>query len=108
MNIFTDSAPIGPVLAVAMGVEVSQKAAGRTVTAGATLMLPGSLVEIVLRSDPVVIGSALVGADGSASVTGVIPEGREPGQHTIEVRGTGADGTAVPSTKSKPSAPVAS
>jgi hypothetical protein len=97
VNIFTDSAPIGPVLTVAMGVEVSQKAAGRTVTAGATLMLPGSLVEIVLRSDPVVIGSAVVGADGAASVTGVIPEGLEPGQHTIEVRGTGADGTAVQS-----------
>ena len=97
VNIFTDSAPIGPVLTVAMGVEVSQKAAGRTVTAGATLMLPGSLLEIVLRSDPVVIGSAVVGADGSASATGVIPEGLEPGQHTIEVRGTGADGTAVQS-----------
>ena len=80
-----------------MGVEVSQKAAGRTVTAGATLMLPGSLLEIVLRSDPVVIGSAVVGADGSASATGVIPEGLEPGQHTIEVRGTGADGMAVQS-----------
>ena len=97
VNIFTDSAPIGPVLTVAMGVEVSQKAAGRTVTAGATLMLPGSLLEIVLRSDPVVIGSAVVGADGSASATGVIPEGLEPGQHTIEVRGTGADGMAVQS-----------
>lgn len=97
VNIFTDPAPIGPVLTVDMGVEVSKKAAGRTVTAGATLMLPGSLVEIVLRSDPVVIGSATVGADGSAAVTGVIPEGLEPGQHTIEVRGTGADGAPVQS-----------
>jgi hypothetical protein len=43
----------------------------------------GETIELVLHSDPVELGSAVVGADGAATATVTVPSGVEPGEHTL-------------------------
>ena len=66
--------------------------ANRTITISGAGWLPGSTVTITLQSTPQTLGTAQVAADGTFSATVQIPCNVDPGQHTISVSGTGADG----------------
>jgi alpha-L-fucosidase len=60
---------------------------------------PGEQVLIVLHSDPVQLGTATVGANGTFQTAVVIPKNTEIGQHTIEVVGVSCGvTTSVPLT----------
>lgn len=69
-----------------------------TATAGGAVTVTGSgwhadsQVTTTLRSDPVVLGTAGVGADGSFAQQYTIPASTPPGAHTITLDGTGPDG----------------
>ena len=54
--------------------------------------LAGSEVTATLRSDPVVLGTSVAGADGTVSQEYVVPASTPLGAHTITLDGTGADG----------------
>lgn len=78
--------------------ETTVTVATTVVTAGGTLTisgdgwLPGSTVSLTLLSDPVDLGTAAVDDDGEFSTAVTIPADTPPGDHTIRVAGTGADG----------------
>jgi hypothetical protein len=54
--------------------------------------MPESEVTVTMRSEPVVLGMAAVGADGTFAQTYTVPAGTAAGAHTITLSGTGADG----------------
>jgi hypothetical protein len=53
----------------------------------------GVTVDAVIHSTPRSLGSTVVGADGSFTLTGTIPEDIEPGSHTVIVTVTQVDGS---------------
>ncbi len=57
-----------------------------TITAGT--YSAGSTVEFTLASTPTSLGSATADANGVATLTAAIPDGTEPGDHTITASGT--------------------
>lgn len=65
---------------------------GEAITVSGSGWLPGSTVTLTLFSDPIDLGSAAVGADGTFSTQVVIPSSVSPGTHELRVSGTGADG----------------
>lgn len=80
---------------------------GEPISAGATLgigssllftgsgLLPGSKFRVELHSTPIVLGTAIVDAQGNVTLTVVIPSNAALGQHTLHVYSTAADGTEV-------------
>lgn len=56
---------------------------------------PGSSVTLAFLSEPVGLGTATVGADGSFSVTVTIPADATLGEHRIRATGTDASGAAA-------------
>jgi hypothetical protein len=56
---------------------------------------PESLVDLWLASTPTFVGSATVGADGRVSTTFTVPNSIEPGDHTLQINATGADGRLI-------------
>lgn len=60
-------------------------AAGATVPVSASGFVPGDVAEVWLHSDPVLVGTATVGADGSVSTRVTVPAGTDPGAHRIYV-----------------------
>ncbi|MFJ3029648.1 ExeM/NucH family extracellular endonuclease [Curtobacterium sp. NPDC087080] len=65
--------------------------AGETITVGVGSALAGQRVSVWLYSDPVLLGTAVVAADGTVRVT--IPPSTTTGQHRLAV--TAADGSLV-------------
>ncbi|MCL9663704.1 ExeM/NucH family extracellular endonuclease [Curtobacterium albidum] len=65
--------------------------AGETITVGVGSALAGQRVSVWLYSDPVLLGTAVVAADGTVRVT--IPPSTATGQHRLAV--TAADGSLV-------------
>lgn len=70
----------------------------RSVAPGARLGVEGRDLlsggyDIVLRSDPVVVGAAAVGLDGRLAATVTVPRGTEAGAHRIQL--VAADGSVV-------------
>jgi len=59
-----------------------------------TQLLPGSTMTVTAYSEPVVIGSAAVAADGHARVAATLPALRA-GTHRVVVAGVGLDGVVV-------------
>ncbi|MBA3654145.1 MAG: hypothetical protein H0W70_08120 [Actinobacteria bacterium] len=55
---------------------------------------PNASVTVVLRSDPVTLGTLVAGANGAVSGQFTIPAGVAAGTHSIELTGTGASGAA--------------
>ena len=53
---------------------------------------PGSIVTLELNSQVISLGQANVGANGSFSKLVTIPNSVSPGAHTVEARGTNANG----------------
>ncbi|WP_269937965.1 DUF1349 domain-containing protein [Arthrobacter sp. HY1533] len=72
-----------------------------TVSAGGELTVtgknfkPGTTATFTLHSDPVVLGTAVVGANGTVSLTAKLPANVPAGAHTVTIAGTGANGDAV-------------
>lgn len=52
----------------------------------------GSEVDITLFSQPIELGTFTAAEDGSLQATVTIPEDVEPGEHTLQLAGTGPDG----------------
>lgn len=65
---------------------------GEPITVVSSGWAPGSVVTLTLFSDPVVLGTAEVGADTSFSTTVEIPESTQPGTHTLQSSGTSDEG----------------
>lgn len=69
-----------------------------TVSPGGQVLLtgdnwqPGSTVTLTLFSQAISLGQATAGANGSFSKLVTIPSSVSPGIHTVEARGTNADG----------------
>ncbi|MHA7269666.1 alpha-L-fucosidase [Arthrobacter sp. HLT1-20] len=76
---------------------VSQEtvAAGSELTMTGQNFKPGSTATFTLHSDPVVLGSAVVAANGTVSLTVKVPAGVPAGGHTIVISGTAVDGGAA-------------
>lgn len=91
----------GPPTDVALQLKTSlgSKAAVAPVTATASGLQPGTELVLEVHSTPQVIGRAVVGADGTATVTGTLPT-LEPGDHHLVAIGTGLDGQPVTTTTS--------
>jgi hypothetical protein len=64
---------------------------GGKITVTDTGWMPDSQVDLELHSDPVNLGSATVGDDGSFSKEVTIPADTPEGTHTIVITGTGDD-----------------
>jgi hypothetical protein len=68
------------------------------VVAGGDLTVSGenwasrSEVKVVLRSDPVVLGTVTTGRDGTFTETFALPDGIAAGAHEVHLTGRGADG----------------
>lgn len=56
---------------------------------------PGSTATFTLHSDPVVLGTAVVGVDGTVSLTAKVPANVPAGAHTVVITGLGTDGETV-------------
>ncbi|UZN02652.1 fibronectin type III domain-containing protein [Cellulomonas sp. S1-8] len=56
-------------------------------------LLPGSEVTLVLGSEPRLLATAVVEADGSVLAAGVLPADLEVGEHELVAYGTAADGS---------------
>ncbi len=69
--------------------EALQGAVVRMVGGG---FLPGTTVVIELRSDPIVLGEAIVDGNGDVTIDVTIPVDAPPGPHTLVAIGQGLDG----------------
>lgn len=65
---------------------------GERFTVSGSGFRPGSTVEVFFRSDPVLLGTLTATATGVVSGSFEVPEGAEPGRHTVELRGVDPDG----------------
>lgn len=95
------TAPTVPATTAPATDEPSGTVSQETVAAGAELTLtgknfkPGSTATFTLHSAPVVLGSAVVAANGTVSLTVRVPAGVPAGAHTVVISGTGIDGGNV-------------
>ena len=97
VNVFTDTQPVGPRLSVAVSLRRGLPAAGAPIVVLGQGLAPGSAVTATVYSTPQLIVSGAVDEAGAIALDGVLPGGLEPGAHAIDVRATGADGSAVQS-----------
>ena len=67
----------------AVTVEPSTVEAGKTVTVKGTGFAPESSVTLTLHSEPVEVGTATAGEDGSFTATVTVPAATEAGEHTL-------------------------
>lgn len=75
--------------------ELGDLATGAPVSARGTGLRPGTVLTLEVHSTPQVIGTAIVGADGTAVVAGMLPAGLEGGAHRLVAVGTALDGSAA-------------
>jgi len=66
--------------------------AGADLTITARNLKPGTTATFTLHSDPVVLGTAVVAADGTATLTVKVPANVPAGAHTVVITGTDVDG----------------
>ena len=64
---------------------------GGLVEVGGSGFLPGSTAEVWMFSEATFLGTAIVGPDGTFSGAFPVDELLAPGEHTIQLNGTGAD-----------------
>lgn len=74
---------------------LSQVVAGGVVSGSGGGFAGGSIVGFELHSDTVVLGQGVAAADGTVTITGVIPADTPPGEHTLVLVGEGPDGEQV-------------
>ena len=96
-SLLTDETLVGPVMNLRVDLQIGASVTGRSAIVEAAGLQPGSPVQVLLFSEPQVIGSAVADDVGNAIVQTVIPDGLPPGQHTIMAVGTGPNGQPVQS-----------
>jgi hypothetical protein len=97
VNVFTDTRPVGPRLSVTVGLRSGEPAEGAPILVLGEGLAPQTEVTVTVYSTPQVLASGVVDDDGSASLDAALPGGLDPGAHAIDVRATGAGGSAVQS-----------
>lgn len=65
---------------------------GGPLTATVSGAEPGSEVTFIFESDPIVLGTVVVDADGNATLETVWPESASEGGHLVRATGTAGDG----------------
>ncbi|WP_157802852.1 hypothetical protein [Compostimonas suwonensis] len=68
---------------------------GENMTASATGYTPGEQVQVVLYSDPILIGNFTADASGAVSTTFALPQELLPGTHTVQFTGWASDTISV-------------
>ena len=96
-SLLTDDALVGPVMNLRVDLQIGASVEGRSAIVEAAGLQPGSSVQVMLYSDPQVIGTGVADASGNAAIATQIPGGLPPGQHTIMAVGTGPNGNTVQS-----------
>ena len=96
-SLLTDTTPIGPVMNLRVDLQIGASVEGRSAVVEAAGLMPGSDVQVLLYSEPMVIGTGVADGAGNASIATQIPGGLPPGQHTIMAVGTGPSGDPVQS-----------
>ena len=96
-SLLTDTTPVGPVMNLRVDLQIGASVEGRSAIVEAAGLMPGSDVQVLLYSEPMVIGTGVADGDGNASIATQIPGGLPPGQHTIMAVGTGLNGNPVQS-----------
>ncbi len=96
----SEEAPTAPgIQLIADGSQVlegAELAAGQSLTARGGGLEPGSTLTVELRPGQGVLGTAVVGADGTAIVKFTIPEGIRPGAYTVHASGVSSvDGSTL-------------
>jgi hypothetical protein len=79
---------------------VGSPVAGASVVIGGQGLQPGSAYSLVVRSTPITVVSGVASGTGSFSKRVTLPAGIAPGNHTITLRATGSDGSALVLTQS--------
>jgi hypothetical protein len=69
--------------------------AGGSVTVTASGFTAAEQVQLVLYSEPVLIGNFTAGPDGAVSITFTLPEDLRPGTHTVRLAGWSSSHVAV-------------
>ncbi len=72
----------------------SEVVAGGSVSATVTGGTPGASTEVWLNSEPVLLGTLALDADGAGTLTVTIPAATPLGEHTVRVLGEGIDVSA--------------
>lgn len=72
--------------------EISDVSPGQGCVFVAPLYAPGSEVVAVVYSEPVVLGTAVADADGTATLEVTLPDDLAPGEHTIAAIGVDSNG----------------
>ena len=70
-------------------------APGKKIQIQADGLTPNSLVRLVMRSEPQVLGEATADSNGSASMTATIPTVIESGSHTLSVEAIDSNGSPL-------------
>lgn len=96
-SLLTDTTPVGPVMNLRVDLQIGASVEGRSAIVEAAGLQPGSDVQVLLYSEPMVIGTGVADGAGNASIATQIPGGLPPGQHTIMAVGTGPSGDPVQS-----------
>ena len=96
-SLLTDDVLVGPVMNLRVDLQIGASVEGRSAIVEAAGLQPGSGVQVMLYSDPQVIGTGVADAAGNAAIATQIPGGLPPGQHTIMAVGTGPNGNPVQS-----------
>ena len=89
----TDPDPETPVASVTLS--ASEVVAGGTVDVTVTGGVPGLATEVWLNSEPVLLGSLVLDADGAGTLTVTVPLATPVGEHTVRVLGDGIDVSAL-------------
>ena len=96
-SLLTDDALVGPVMNLRVDLQIGASVEGRSAIVEAAGLQPGSGVQVMLYSDPQVIGTGVADAAGNAAIATQIPGGLPPGQHTVMAVGMGPNGNPVQS-----------
>ncbi|MHA7270843.1 GDSL-type esterase/lipase family protein [Arthrobacter sp. HLT1-20] len=89
-------APTAPVVGEpTVSLSGSSAVAGGELTMTGSNFKPGTTATFTLHSDPVVLGTAVVSANGVVSLTAKLPTSIPAGVHTLIITGTGANGESA-------------
>ncbi len=80
-----------------LGAQLGDQATGAGVYARGAGLRPGTAFTLTVHSTPQVLATAVVGADGTALVSGDLPAGLELGDHRLVATGTALGGAGVAS-----------
>ncbi|CAD6005797.1 tyrosine-protein phosphatase [Agreia sp. COWG] len=94
-----------PAITIAQGDTLTS---GSTVTISGSGFTPGAAYQIVVHSDPIVIGQATAAADGTVSASAVVPSSLPAGAHTVFLADAAGNAVSASLNITLASAPAAS